>query len=384
MKPIFKPFWIITISCFLSISLGEELPSDTSEDTQGENSEETSIDCSQISPYEKQIECECKAFEGKDKADCYTHFAEQKRNQNKQNRQSAHEKAKSESQNQMILSTASIGGSVYAFGQSVSPCAIAYSGKEPESKVALPKCIGWLGLGGALGGTGIMLLGASGETEGVANDFTLGFPDPRSKGKSTTSGGDPTKPPDRNKPTHQDIPPWDQLDPDSRKRFTTTKTELGKLGIKIDPNGKIKMPDGTVLDSEEDQIKTAIENLPANKVNALKNHMANLKKNMIAKMNENNGEIKTDQNKKTSGSGGGGGGFKGYGGSFRKKSRRLSSLNNKPKSLLTAGLNKKQKEKFKNMAVQVGTHKVGISQNNIFQMVHDRYQSKRKIGGFKD
>ena len=172
-------------------------------------------------------------------------------------------------------------------------------------------------------------------------------------------------------------PPAPHLPDDLRKFLTDNK-------IKWDPKKqKLTLPDGYSVSAEEAQ-KTLAKLTPAQQAKLNKALGPALNKKLKAgggliKANAGGPTGKTAEAGKKSG-----GGFKGYGGGG-SAARSLAGLNSRGgKSSLQAGntLKPHGQNPYSGMAVQKGNSLLGVKNANIFQMVHDRYQTKRKSQGF--
>lgn len=149
---------------------------------------------------------------------------------------------------------------------------------------------------------------------------------------------------------------------------------LAKRGIAWDPKKQqITLPNG-MTGSAKDMNK-ALKNLPPEQLQPFTQALSAA----AAKLSKKNNSLGLDDESKTeSASGGGGSGkssksFKGYAGSgYGRGSSGFGNAN-----MLAQRQNKKNSQLNK-MTVRAGNDQVGISQNNIFQMVHARYQSKRQ------
>ncbi len=364
MKFIFKTFWMILFCIYTALALAENTPAEkqTKEDYNSQFNDQYP---------------QCASLEGEDKINCFKHQIEKQEKLNQHHHKSASEQAQSQSQAQLGLSMLAIGSSVYTASKVVPACSDGGTSGQ---------CAFWVTATIALGATGGKLFTESQNNNDLSGRMKIGDYVSNGVKKEVANPDDPLNGSDDSnyKSTEIKIP----FDPnnfhsDTRSQINNINSRLRDAGVYWDSkSGKIKMPDGREIPTDPDQIKTALDNLPPNAVKAFKNHQAKLKKQIQAKMNQKKLDdlVKTESNKKPT-SGSGGGGFKGYASSLssRKKRRRPSSH---PSLLTATNLDKTQKNKFKNMAVQVGKHPVGIAQNNIFQMVHQRYQTKRKANGF--
>ena len=164
---------------------------------------------------------------------------------------------------------------------------------------------------------------------------------------------------------------------------TPNPSELGpfleKKGLKWNPNKKsITLPDGTTVTADDLDNNPEFRKYAATgSAQAFKNKLKGLEKQIAAATGSTGDGLGTDGSEGDTASLGGGG-FSGYG-KGKGENGGGYGLGSGGGSLM-AGLDKDKKDgnKLAGMSVKMGKNRVGVSQDNIFEMIHRRYQAKRK------
>lgn len=154
---------------------------------------------------------------------------------------------------------------------------------------------------------------------------------------------------------------------------------LKKKGLKWDPKkGKITLPNGQSYSADDaDKFKNQASSGPAA---ALKGQMAGLAKQIDAASGgaTSAGDgILGDAGGSSGKSGVGGGGFSGYAKGSGGGKNLMASLGPGQSSAGGSG-GGKDPSNMAGMSVKHGKNRVGVSQDNIFEIIHRRYQAKRK------
>ena len=315
---------------------------------------------------------------------------------------SSSKKAEKSAKMQKLGGMAAIGGAMLAAKRAMACCAATNPG---------PCCPSYWALAAALGVAGGKLFTASSENEGISDQYSALIPTNRGGGgddssssstdgstsstngttgttgttgnpetNDNTSSGGPGTDGGLPNPT-QEIVVDDERLPPTPENFENLVKKGG--GGEIDPKtGTITLPNGqkyspSDLDKPEFQ---KFMNSPA--MADFKKDMAGIEDQVASAMGEEGMLDDTGTDGATDSSNpmaGGGGGFSGYAGGGGLGSahgasgggRGLSSAN-------SAGKGKKDGQAVAGMSVKRGKDRIGVSQDNIFYMIHRRYQKKRK------
>ena len=296
---------------------------------------------------------------------------------------SATEKAEQQAAVQALGSTLAIGGAVAAAVKAYSCCS------APPG--TCPQCPFWVATTGALGAAGVKLLKDSKANTGVAAQLSAGLNSPPkgppgpppppgiTDGPPNTTGGDIPEPPSETEP------PPEVEGPDGTKvplNEDGLRTALNTLG-KWDPEkAKITLPNGQSWQASDLDKPEFQSHMSSPEVASFKNQMAGMEKQMKEAMGIKDDTAGSDEDESPDGLLSGGGGFAGYGkggGSFGGGGGGMAGRN-------PTGLSKASSDKDKNrvagMSVKMGKDRVGVSQDNIFAMIHRRYKQNRKKGRF--
>lgn len=187
------------------------------------------------------------------------------------------------------------------------------------------------------------------------------------------------------------LPRWDDTPqvklPDGTV-VTPNPSELGpfleKRGLKWNPGKKsITLPDGKTVSADDLNNDPELRKYAATgAAQAFQNKLKGLGKQIADATGSTDGDgLGADGSSDISDTASlGGGGFSGYdkgGSSGSSGGYGLGSGGGA--GSLTAGLDKdKNGNKLAGMSVKMGKNRVGVSQDNIFEMIHRRYQAKRK------
>ncbi len=284
---------------------------------------------------------------------------------------SANEKADQASTTQQLGGMVAIGGSMAATSKAMACCG------RPESAAC---CAAWLAIAAGLGVSGVSMLSSAKNNHDIANEYRGGMPEIPDGGGSIFPAG----------PGNGGISPFGSPPP-----FITTypnnpgypltpkglRDSLADSGLEWDPEkGEISLPDGTSYGGGN---TAGLGALTSQQQKTFKNEMANLKDKIQKAMTTDN---KFDENsiananQKVKEGPAGGGGFSGYSSSARGLGRRGPSSSTEFDHLLAK--KDKNHSKLANMFVKNRGDKIGIGQDNIFEMIHRRYQRKRKLKQF--
>ncbi len=202
-------------------------------------------------------------------------------------------------------------------------------------------------------------------------------------GTSTSTDADPGTDADPDTDAGPGPPP---PPPPGPPRTTTTKNpkpppvkepvkdKLRKHNLTLDTkNRRLVLPDGTAVSADDinSPQMQAFSNSPAGQ--RIKAKLAAIQKKAGKEFDEKMGLA--DNTGETEGGMGGGGGFSGYAGApgGGEDKNLIAGLGRKP------GSHKKNKNsKVAGMSVKSGKDHVGVGQDNIFEMIHRRYQNKRQ------
>ena len=290
---------------------------------------------------------------------------------------------------QQIASYITTAGSIAAGVKAAACCS-----KTP----ACPMCGFYVALSAGLGLAAFKFMNASNDNRDIASQYAGNLlNDPNNPGSTggppgnitggppgnitgNTSGGLPVSP-----PITPSIPPPVTL-PDGTKVIPTPENIIpffkDKFNADFDPEKrKITLPDGTSYtadDMEKPEFKQFANSGPAAQ---LKKEMKNLEKQISDQMNDGDiDSLAAEDSAEDGGLGGaGGGGFGGYDGG--------QGFGGEGGGTLVAGMggggrggskNADKGSKVAGMSVQVGNNRVGVAQDDIFEMIHRRYQNKRK------
>ena len=296
---------------------------------------------------------------------------------------SANERADKAAEKQQLASYIAIAGAIAAGVKAASCC---------SQTPMCPQCGLYVALSAGLGVTGMLFGNAAGDNKKVAAEYRglLGDPDnpggsdggitgPGGPGSGGTGGTLP-----ENGPIVPDYPnkPPPVITTGGGGTTTPTPENFKKIlednGLKWNPEeGKITLPNGdsyTADDINKPEISQHASSAPAA---ALKRQIAGLEKQIKDSMGIDNiagVDEGTDEDVSL-----GGGGFAGYSagarGSRGGRNSLLAGLGRKPGSSTGSGTSA---SKVAGMSVKMGKNRVGVSQDNIFEMIHRRYQTKRR------
>ena len=287
------------------------------------------------------------------------------------------------------------------------------------------KCASWWAVAAALGVTGLNMYKGARDSRKIAADYSAGLLEPgRDEGdpdneddcrarNGTWDGSqchDPDPDPNPNPGNGTNGPPGatssrpPSPDPEAPPPLITDnngnplpteknplenllKTETGGGGNFDPETGTITFPDGrsysaSDLDKPEFQ---KFMNSPA--MANFKKDMAGLESQVASAMGAedllNDGEGADDGSSAFDMAGGGGGGFGGYAGAGRGgggggDGAYGSGLGRRGLSSASGDKGDKDGQSVAGMSVKRGKDRIGVSQDNIFQMIHRKYQQKRK------
>ena len=299
---------------------------------------------------------------------------------------SSSKKAKDSAKMQQAGSLVAAGGAMLAGKTAMGHCA----SKNYSS------CAKYWALAAALGVAGMKLIKASGKNEGIADQYSAGLMDVRSGGgggqeepTDTTTGntdsninindgGSATNGPgtDGGLPGPE-IQVGDERISPSMENF---KDLVKKGGGGFNPEkGTITFPDGRTY-SASDLDKPEFQkfmNSPA--MANFKKDMASIEDQVTSAMGEEDllddmGDGATDSANAMAG-----GGFSGYaGGGGLGGAHGASGGGRGLSGTKSDGKGKKSGQSIAGMSVKRGKDRIGVSQDNIFYMIHRRYQNKRK------
>ncbi len=269
----------------------------------------------------------------------------------------------------------------------------------------------WYMVSAGLAGAGMLLGMASKNNEGIADEYSAGLlndttddtagntsgptPGPPTPGPPTP--GPPTPgPPTPGPPTPGPPTPGPPTPGPGKDQKKPIKVEVGSSNVEIDPNNlkktledhglkwnhvdkTITTPDGKTYsagDMDSPEVKAFI-NGPSGK--AFKATMDSIE-DQVSKALGDDGDLLADSDSESNGPSMGGGGFAGYG-STGGSGGGAGMFGGGPGRSLAGLGGKGSKEgstKVAGMSVKRGKDRVGVSQDNIFQIIHRRYQTKRK------
>ena len=303
---------------------------------------------------------------------------------------SANEKARKASEKQKKTSMIAIAGGMAA---GVTAAACYSSCSSPGG--CCPAAPYFAALAAGLGLAGMMLGLASKDNDHIAAEYQGGLlPHMGGGGQSdgnfdlgTTDGG-VIVPPGGNLPTPTLIttndPPEITL-PNGRKVTPTPanfRRVLKEQGLKWDPNKKsITLPNGKSYSAEDTNNPEFRKYASSGQAQALQNQMKGLEGQIAKAMGDEggSGDLGSGLEGEEGDAALGGGGFAGYGGGGAGAGGALMAANGRgPGSAGGAGGSDNKGSKVAGMSVKMGKSKVGVSQDNIFEMIHRRYQAKRK------
>ena len=311
-------------------------------------------------------------------------------------------------------------GSIITYGGAGTAASIAAACAANEQY----SCATTFGMGAlTLLGSARNLENASGESKQAADDWAGGVYKTGSDGPNTNNPGPndpnnpnnppndpncvgphchaqtpPTPPPGQpgGLPTVYEPPPVQFTDPNG-KIISMIPTEQGvrdylkDLGIKVSDDGNsITLPDGSTYSANEAKALDT-STMPPDKLQAFNEQMDQIKAQVESGFKNNNPHTantdkKEDENAKDKAKDGkGGGGFKGY-----ASGRKGAGGERKPSSSLEQMLKNAKKQNsvspssVSGMSVRYGRDRIGVSQDNIFEMIHRRYQIKRKSNFFRE
>ncbi len=322
-------------------------------------------------------------------------------NQMDENALSASEKAKKQAEKQQMAGLVAIAGGLAAGikgGICSSQCGTPSPGCCPSAPM-------WYKIAAGLGLAGTVLAMTAKENEEAAAEYSAGLlgtggggdepgdeeptttgnpnpdPAPTSTGEITTTGGVPIPEPHIPKPTIEIQVPTDgggepiKIDPNNPVKAFEDNTDL-----KWDPVKKtITTPDGKTYsahdaDSPEVQAFTA-----GPEGQAFKAKMDALENQIAQALDEEGDEILADGEAEGEDAGLlGAGGFSGYGGGGRSSDNSGAGKRGGQKLAGLGSDEKNKASKVAGMSLKRGKNRVGVSQDNIFEMIHRRYQAKRK------
>lgn len=185
------------------------------------------------------------------------------------------------------------------------------------------------------------------------------------------------------------LPGWDDIPkvrlPDGTV-VTPNPSEIGpfleKRGLKWNPGKKsITLPDGKTVSADDLNNNPEFRKYAATgAAKSFQNKLKGLGQQIADATGSTDGDGLGADGSEDATASLGGGGFSGYdkgSGGSSGGGYGLGSGGGGPGSL-TAGLDKDKKDKLAGMSVKMGKNRVGVSQDNIFEMIHRRYQAKRK------
>ena len=147
---------------------------------------------------------------------------------------------------------------------------------------------------------------------------------------------------------------------------------LGTHNVKVNPDGSITLPNGKKMNVSQLQAKLSPAQLKA--FQGFQNKLKHFG-DKVANMNSNDSKANKAKDSK--------GGFKGYGGGGSRDPSSGTGSSDMLAGDIGFGGNSKSTEnnigsKVAGMAVKRGGSLIGVAQDNIFDMIHRRYQKKRK------
>jgi len=302
--------------------------------------------------------------------------------QRNEERMSASKKAKRNASNKQMGGMLAIGGAAWAGYKAFTCC----------TSTTPCGCPWWVALTTGLAGAGVGLMKSANQSNKVADAYskgtTLEFGADADGG--TNTGGDITIPggniPGEGGPgdlktplvTVTGVGPM-RLTPDDLKNV------LAKKGMTLNPEKKtLTMPDGTVHTADPNMDTSQFANSPQGK--AINNQMQAMQASLKKQLEDSYGDDEVagsgnafGDDDDEMGGGGGGGGFAGYGGGSNTGGgagygRQVAALGIPKKT----GADDDNASKVAGMSVNAGSNKVGVSQDNIFKMIHRKFQKKRK------
>ena len=295
-----------------------------------------------------------------------------------QEAQSASEASQRASEKQDKASTIATAGAMAAGAAAAICCS-----KSP----ACSACPYLVALSAGLGIAGMALGMASSDNADISSEYAGGLiPDPNGGGggsSTTHSTGGPVATTTTGPGTPPPLTPPPVNIPGTNDRVVPLPRNLGPYlkgkGLAWDPSKrKITLPNGKSY-TADDINKPGIQKLSnSGPAKALKAQMKALENKMGGSdgLAGGGGEEETAEE----GLGGGGKGFSGYGGGADSGSAggqlMAGHFGRKP------GSDKKGGTKMAGMSVKMGKDNVGVKQDNIFDMIHRRYQAKRKNRNF--
>ena len=298
---------------------------------------------------------------------------------------SASEKARKASEKQQKTSMIALAGGMAAG----VTAAICYSNCSPPSGCC-PAAPYFAALAAGLGLAGMMLGMASDDNDHIAAEYQGGLlPD---GGGGGSDGGD-FEPPGATdgvitpptgvlpNPTLTTSTTPEITLPDGTKVIPTPanfRRVLEDKGLKWDPKKKsITLPNGKSYSAEDTNNPEFRKYASSGEAKALQNQMKGLE-GQIAKAMGDEGDLGSGL-EEDGDAALGGGGFAGYSGGGAGAGGALMAANGRgPGSAGGAGSGSDKGSKVAGMSVKMGKNKVGVSQDNIFEMIHRRYQAKRK------
>ena len=320
--------------------------------------------------------------------------------------ESSTQKAQKTAKKQKLGGMLAMGGAAMAARKAMACCAKPSPG---------PCCPGWWAVAAALGYTGAQMYLAESDNKKIAGDYSAGLMNDPDRGTATdnssdstssdstagdstsdstgptttgdtTDGGATTGPGNTDHIGGDDPPP--PITDKNGNPIPTTQKEFEEMvaggGGEIDPNtGTITLPNGRKFSPSDIDKPEFQKHLNSPAMAQFNKDMAGLEGQIASAMGEDdllednslNGGSDSSDNMMA----GGGGGFSGYAGAGRGgrgSAHGAGGMGRNPTS--ASDKDSKEGSNIAGMSVKRGKDRIGVSQDNIFHMIHRRYQSKRK------
>ena len=236
----------------------------------------------------------------------------------------------------------------------------------------LPPALG--GGGAATAGGGTATGGTTGEGTATGGNEPGGLSTSGGDVIPTTGGGIPnpnitlTEPPEITFDNEKVVPLPKNLGPFLKER-----------GLKWDPKKKsITLPDGRSYSAEDTNSPGFKKFASSGPAQAFQGQIKGLEGQIANAMGDDEGsdDLGSGLEEEEGDASLGGGGFAGYGGGAG--GTMIAANGRRPGSAGGDGSGSDKGSKVAGMSVKMGKNKVGVSQDNIFEMIHRRYQAKRK------
>ena len=294
---------------------------------------------------------------------------------------SANEKAQKAAEKQQKTSLIATAGAMAA-GVAAAACC---------SSLTCGACGYLTALSAGLGLAGVALGLASGKNRDIAADYQGGLLGDATTGSSggtdsgettsgltttgeinSTTGGVPE--PEISLPTVR-LPNGETVVPDPNKLGDFLKEKK----LKWNPKEKsITLPDGRKFTADDTDNPEFRKYASSPEAKALKKQMKGLEKQITKALGD---DLNDEAEEVADDTALGGGGFAGYDGGSSQSGggggNLMAALDRNPNSS-----NKNKNPKVAGMSVKMGKNQVGVRQDNIFEMIHRRYQKKRKNQNF--